>query len=200
MMYKEFLFKDFLDTYKRTFCFRDYECPDQPAFYTWDNPHYRNFMFDLLKCLEPRILARNEVVFNELDEVNEVIFIMSGAVDIGYEINRDVNYVLRIDKDILVGAYNVAYNKRSKFNYKAQKNCTGFSIRRIDWKKFMYQPDNKTVAGHLRKQIKKDYEVSIMSKVRMEKARAMRKWDKRADYDAILMVVETWKKGTAAAQ
>lgn len=199
-MYKEFLFKDFLETYKRTFCFRDYECPDQPAFYTWENPQYRNFMFDLLKCLEPRSGARNEVVFNELDEVNEVIFFMSGAVDIGFEINRHINYVLRIDNNILLGAYNVAYNKRSKFNYKLQKSCTGFSIRRIDWKKFMYQPENKTVAGHLRKQIKKDYEIFIMNKVRMEKKRAMLKWDKRADYDAVLRVVDTWKTGMPASK
>jgi hypothetical protein len=77
-------------------------------------------MFDLLKCLEPRQGARNEVVFNELDEVNEVIFFMKGAVDIGFEINKVPYYVLRIDNNILIGGYNVAYNKRSKFNYKLQ--------------------------------------------------------------------------------
>jgi|TARA_B110000285_G_C15131779_1_gene624090 hypothetical protein len=48
MMFKEFLFKDFLTKYSKTFCFRNYECPDQPAFYYWENPAYRNFMFDLL--------------------------------------------------------------------------------------------------------------------------------------------------------
>jgi hypothetical protein len=31
-----------------------------------------------------------------------------------------------------------------------------------------------------------------MSKVRMEKARAMKKWDQRADYDAVLRVVDTY--------
>lgn len=48
MMYKDFLFRDFLANYKRTFCFRDYDNPDQPAFFNWENSTYRNFMFDLL--------------------------------------------------------------------------------------------------------------------------------------------------------
>ena len=169
---------------------RDYDNPDQPAFFTWENSMYSNFMFDLLKVLEPRIQQKNDIVFNELDEVNEVIFFMTGAIDIGFEINRKQAYVLRIDNNILIGAYNVAYNKRTKFIYKAYKECSGFMIRRIDWKRFMYQPEHKTVAGLLRHQIKKDYEIFIMNKVRLEKARALVKWNQRADYDATLRVVE----------
>ena len=57
--------------------------------------------------LEPRIQPGNTIIFNELDEVNEVIFFMSGAIDIGFEINRTQNYVLRIDNNILIGGYNV---------------------------------------------------------------------------------------------
>lgn len=88
MLYKDFLFRDFLETYKRTFCFRDYDSIDQPAFFTWENSTYRNFMFDLLQVLEPRVQQRNEIIFQELEEVNEVIFFTSGSIDIGFEINR----------------------------------------------------------------------------------------------------------------
>jgi len=42
----------------------------------------------------------------------------------------------------------------------------------------------------LRQQVKKDYEIFIMNKVRMEKARALEKWNQRADYDATLRVVD----------
>ena len=122
--------------------------------------------------------------------MNEVIFFMTGAIDIGFEINRTQNYCLRIDNNILIGGYNVAYNKRTKFIYKTYKTCNGFSIRRLDWKRFMYMPENKTIAGLLRQQIKKDYEIFIMSKVRIEKARVLKKWDQRADYDATLRVVD----------
>lgn len=98
--------------------------------------------------------------------------------------------MLRIDNNILIGGYNVAYNKRTKFIYKTYKHCNGYSIKRLDWKRFMYQPENKTIAGLLRQQIKKDYEIFIMNKVRMEKAKALESWNKRADYDATLRVVD----------
>lgn len=75
-------------------------------------------MFDLLHCLEPRVQSKQQIIFDELAEVNEVIFFTKGVVDIGFEINRKINYVLRLDRDILIGAYNVVYNKRSKYNYK----------------------------------------------------------------------------------
>jgi hypothetical protein len=87
-------------------------------------------MFELLESLEPRSQKGGQVIFEELAEVNEVIFFTKGSIDIGFEINRKISYVLRIDKDILIGAYNVVYNKRSRFNYKTFKNCEGYSIRR----------------------------------------------------------------------
>ena len=40
---------------------------------------------------------QNVIIQDELDEVNEVIFFEKGAIDIGFDINRKKNYVLRID-------------------------------------------------------------------------------------------------------
>ena len=134
------------------------------------------------------------MVFKELDEVNEVIFFTKGVIVIGFEINREINYVLRLDKDILIGAYNVVYNTRSKYNYKTEKRCEGYSIRRLEWKRFMAKDEHKIIAGHLRKQIKKDYEIFIMNKVRLEKSIVMKKWHRRNDYDGTLMVVDHDKK------
>lgn len=34
-------------------------------------------------------------MYNELDEVNEVIFFTKGDYDVGFEINRERNYVVR---------------------------------------------------------------------------------------------------------
>jgi hypothetical protein len=39
-----------------------------------------------------------------------------------------------------------------------------------------------------------------MNKVRLEKKRAMQKWDKRADYDAVLRVVDTLKANANVPQ
>jgi hypothetical protein len=54
----------------------------------------------------------------------------------------------------------------------------------------MNDEEHKTIAGHLRTQIKKDYEIFIMNKVRLEKTRAKEKWQNRKDYEGTLMVVD----------
>ena len=63
------------------------------------------------------------IIFNELDEVNEVIFFNTGSVDIGFEINHFKQFVLRLSKDIIIGAFNLSFNKRTKFIYKAKNYC-----------------------------------------------------------------------------
>ena len=45
-------------------------------------------MIDMLSSLEPRREAANVVIYDELDEVNEVIFINQGTYEIGFEMNR----------------------------------------------------------------------------------------------------------------
>ena len=72
---------------------------------------------------------------NELDEFNEVIFFQEGTVDIGFEINRVKTFVLRYKNKCEVGAYEVTFNKRSLFVIRTTSVCTGYSIRRTNWKK-----------------------------------------------------------------
>lgn len=45
-------------------------------------------MLQLLQYLEPRHEDAGTILFQELDEINEVIFIETGECDIGYEINK----------------------------------------------------------------------------------------------------------------
>ena len=77
------------------FSFRNEDSRDQPSFYTWENQLYRNFMMGLLSVLEPRKEFANIIIYNELDEVNEVIFFNKGDYDVGFEINRERYYVIR---------------------------------------------------------------------------------------------------------
>ena len=88
MLYQEFMFKEFLQIYRRTFSFPNKYNSNQPAFYTWNHSEYRNFMIDMLRLLQPRQEGGNVVIYKELDEINEVIFINSGTFEIGFEINR----------------------------------------------------------------------------------------------------------------
>jgi hypothetical protein len=69
---------------------------NQNSFYTWDDFQYKNFMEALLYNLEPRREEKNVILHDELDEVNEAIFFEKGMVDVGFEINRKKNYVIRL--------------------------------------------------------------------------------------------------------
>lgn len=122
---------------------------NQNAFYTFYDFQYRRFMESLLNCLEPRREERNVIIYDELDEVNEVIFFEEGVVDVGFDLNRKKSYVLRIDSDILIGGYNVTFDKRIAFVYKTSQACSGFSIRRTNWKTVVFDEEYKNITHHL---------------------------------------------------
>jgi len=47
-------------------------------------------MIAVLQKLEPIHYPARTTIFNELDDVNEVIFVETGLYDTGYEINKKV--------------------------------------------------------------------------------------------------------------
>jgi len=44
-------------------------------------------MLDLLQSLEPRQEERDTILFNELEDIDEVLFFTKGVHEIGYELN-----------------------------------------------------------------------------------------------------------------
>ena len=96
-------------------------------------------MIDMLSSLEPRREDGNVVIYDELDEVNEVIFINQGTYEIGFEMNRIQNFVLRFKDSNVIGAYGVTFNKRTLFVYKTVTTCQGFFIRRNAWRRLMQE-------------------------------------------------------------
>lgn len=98
-------------------------------------------MQQILSNLEPRQEFEGTILFNENDEINEVIFFMKGIVDIGFMINRKETFCLRLHKDSLLGAFNLCTNKRTKFIYKSMTHCQGYFIRRSNWKSIMDEPE-----------------------------------------------------------
>ena len=139
-------------------------------------------MQDFLSKLEPRFEVAQTVLLNELDEVDEVCFYNQGQCDIGFEINRRQYYELRLRTAIIIGAYNVAFKRRSKFIYKTSTMCSGYSIRKSNWHGIMSDPDHKLLAGMLRKHVKSEFELNILWKLTPIKDTMVAKWKKRADY------------------
>ena len=66
------------------------------ALYVWEDKVYRDFMFNILSNLEPISFKKNEILFDELDEFNSVIFIMKCKYKIGYSINKTQYFRLQL--------------------------------------------------------------------------------------------------------
>lgn len=111
-IYSEFLFRDFLSIFRDTFRIPK---PDSHGNltkkqFTWEDQSYREFMLQILTHLWPRFEHKGTVLFEELEEISEVIFLSKGLVDVGFEINKKKKYVMRYTDQVVIGAYNCCFN------------------------------------------------------------------------------------------
>ena len=92
-------------------------------------------MLQLMSNLKPRRERPGEILIDELDSVLSVIFIQSGVIAIGYEINKINVGVWKNNENqsIMIGAYNCTFNKRAIFFYKAETEITGYYMTKLEW-------------------------------------------------------------------
>ena len=55
---------------------------------------------------------------DELDEVNQVVFILQVEYHVGFYINKSVQYKLKL-KQFSIGDYFITFNMKSQYAYKA---------------------------------------------------------------------------------
>ena len=143
---------------------------------------------EILTHLEPRHELKGSILFEELEEVNEVIFVSRGNVDIGYEINKQKKYVVRLSDNIVIGAYNCAYNVRTLFVYKCYTECHGYSIRKENWADIMNKDEFSEIAEILRKNITHLYNFKIKKAVLKAKNQHIQKISQRKDFTQIMVI------------
>ena len=99
-------------------------------------------------------------IFTELDEINEIIFVQNGTIDIGFEINKIRKFVIRLKNDYEIGAYNCTFNERSSFVYKCRTDCHGYFLRKNTWKELLDgHPYLKII---IQKQVQEDYQKKMI--------------------------------------
>lgn len=131
---KDFMHRDFLAKFKNTFYFPNRDVKIKHAYYGWNDEPYISFMFEVLNHLEPRREEAMELICNQNEEVNEVLFFDFGTYVVGFDINNKSKFVMRFKKSNVINAYACTLNLRSEWIYKTTKVCTGYSIRRQNWK------------------------------------------------------------------
>ena len=138
---KKFLFKRFIKFYMRSFETYKVDADNiKFARYKWDqhfiDPEFRNFMCNLIFKLEPIKFSKDTILADELDEINQVIYLIDEYYHVGFSINRQPFFRLKMkNKDI--GAYYLTFDKQSSFIYKTIRDCWGYFIRRKSWKEII---------------------------------------------------------------
>ena len=61
-------------------------------------------MIEIMTNLEPIRVFDQEIIFVELDDVQQVIFFLTGFVDMGYEIDKKPVFKLRFRNFNVIGA------------------------------------------------------------------------------------------------
>ena len=126
------------------------------------------------------------MLYEELDEFTECLFFTEGSYLIGYTINRQPKYPMRLKGNTQIGAYGVTFNKRTLFIYKTVEQCKGFFIRKQKWIDIINNEDNESFLYDAKLKIRSDYIKNIKSVLLECKEFDIRKLTQRADYENVL--------------
>ena len=141
-------------------------------------------MISLLSCLQPRFEKKRTVLYDELDEFIEIIFVQKGEIVICYEINKIRKYCIRYKDKCVVGGYGATFNQRSAFIYTTLTDIHGLSITKQNWNELL--EENEDVAASMRGNLLMDYITKIRCKVLVNKKAAIRRMEERKDHQMIL--------------
>ena len=141
-------------------------------------------MIALLQVLEPIHMKPNTIIFTELDDVNEVIFIEEGFYDVGYEVNKKVQFKVRHPQKTVIGAFEACFNRRSLFIYKTHKDCSGFSVRKRNW--HALETQHSILYQHIKRKALFFYIQRIRRPLLEQKNQDIRHYQTRADYKQVL--------------
>lgn len=146
-IYKDFLFKDFLESFHVHFSFAKSESLTKTSshgltkFFEWDDKVYSDFMINVLQCLEPRYYEQTAYIFMEGEEVDEMIYVMQqdarkpidmvSQYAIGFTHNSGERYFhVRLGPRSIICGYENLFGHRAEFTYKCLMPVEAYSIRK----------------------------------------------------------------------
>ena len=69
-----------------------------------------------------------------MDECSEVLFVDQGFYKVGYQINNNDYYRKRFGMYTIIGGFNICYDKRLNFMFKASTDLKGLAIRKCHFR------------------------------------------------------------------
>lgn len=154
-------------------------------FFTWNDNVYRLFMYAILQRLEPVFYDKGVRIFNELEEVNEISFIQSGQVGIGYECNKQKIISVRKSSGHILGDFFVTFNQKSTYLSQTLTNCKCFFIRKSRWAKLLDEFPEIMIS--IQQSILTNF-IILKGKLNLARKRRIRKMMTRKDHPYIIMI------------
>ena len=108
---------------------------------------------------------------------------MKGQIDLGYEINKQRLFKIRLKKKNVVGDFYASFNKKAMFITKAHNEATGYSIRKNNWCSIM--SDCPDVARPLKHKILTDFYNKIHKPMMLQKKRDIAVLCKNSEYKSL---------------
>lgn len=87
-------------------------------------------MMSLMQAMEPRHFNKGEIIYHDMEEVDELIFVVKGEYAIGYTLNSTEYLALRLSARSVIGDYGIMFHKRSEFLYKVLYDMDCQAIRK----------------------------------------------------------------------
>ena len=77
--------------------------------------------------------APHEIIYNELQDVDEIYFFEKGSIDLGYQVDGKKLFKLRFREFNVVGSFYATFDRKAMFITKSYTYCTGYFIRKLNW-------------------------------------------------------------------
>jgi hypothetical protein len=153
-IFKGFLFRSFINTFKNFFVIPKH-IDQQHSYFKWTDEVYADFMISLMKFLEPRTYKVGQIIHEELSEVEECLFVLKGSYFVGYEINKIRKMRLHFPPGSIIGGFESTFNVQSMFIYKCKNEIHAYSIRKPNLK--LLEDKNPSIFMTLKKRFFKNF-------------------------------------------
>ncbi len=111
-------------------------------------------MIAILQALEPRFYKAGEYIYEQGDEVDEQVYVISrdprksmmstGGYAVGFPAKQTKYFHVRLGPKSIIMGYENLYEKRAEFTYKAIMHVDAYGLRKKDIKPILdEEPDIK---------------------------------------------------------
>eukprot|EP00347_Sterkiella_histriomuscorum_P000318 403376339 len=103
--------------------------------YSWRDEDYSSLMMSIMHTLQPRKFFKHDIIYDENEEVLEIVFVCSGEYAIGYMIDGREHLAIKLGHRTAIGDYQIINKQRSEFRYRALSTIDSYVLKNFQIQK-----------------------------------------------------------------